>query len=146
LVLAGERLIFTIYESLDGNSPELFEGTREVLWQLREEGIELFLSSGSKSSSTKIRLEKAGLDEFFTLVVGSELPKREHIPYLAQSLGLSLEDFASQAFLIGDGWIDMVSGIHYGLYSIGITNTLSPDLLRRAGAKEVISSLREFLE
>jgi len=103
LVLATEKVILKLSDLIDRPTPRLFEGTEDVLSQLSQKGIKLFATSGSKTQKATRHLERAGILSLFTAIVGSETPKREHIPYFASRVGLSLEEFAKKAFLVSDG-------------------------------------------
>ena len=131
---------------MDGHTPRLFEGVEELLSQLSQKGIKLFATTGSKTTRATQHLEKAGILSFFTAIAGSEMPKREHIPYFASQVGLPLEDFAKQAFLISDGPVDLHLAAKYGVYPAGVAQTLEPSLLFKQGAAEIISNLGELLE
>jgi len=145
-VLVAERGILKLADLLDLSRPKLFEGTEEVLSQLSQKGIKLFATSGSKTQKATRRLEKAGILSFFTAMAGSEMPKREHIPYFASQVDLPLQDFAKQAFLISDGPVDLHLAVRYGVYPVGVAQTLEPSLLLKQGAEEIVSNLGELLQ
>jgi len=144
VTLRIEKVLAIFFESIATPNPKLFEGAREVLLQLYNNGIKLFATTGGKTSTTEAKLKKLGINDFFLGLSGRELPKREHIPYFARCLDLPLKKFSQQAFLVSDGSVDLALAKKYGVYGIGITNTLTPALLRAAGAKEVITNLREL--
>lgn len=144
-----DRLILEFFNIIDIDSKglKLFPGTREVLESLLAEGMELFATTVSKTKKTEERLKNAGILEFFTLVLGEDvLSKSEHVPYFAQHLGSSLRDFAPQSFYLGDSVHDMRLAKLYGLYGIGITNTVDVETLLRAGARGVITEWQELLK
>ena len=145
-VLATERGILKLADLLNASRPKLFEGTEEALSQLSQKGIKLFVTTGSKTTKATWYLERAGILIFFTVIAGSEMPKREHIPYFASRVGLSLEEFAKKAFLVSDGPVNLALASKYGIYPVGITNTLNSQFLSKNGAQKVISNLGELLE
>jgi phosphoglycolate phosphatase-like HAD superfamily hydrolase len=145
-VLLAERLTLKLADFLDFFQPRLFEGTEEVLSQFEKRGLKLFATTGSKTQRAIDRLRDLGILEFFTLVIGSELPKKEHFKVFAQRVNLSLEDFAKEAFFISDSPIDLNLAKKSGIYSIGISTTFKPEYLFRAGAKKVISNLKELCQ
>ena len=139
-----ERKILELIDILDCRV-QLFTGVYETLVKLRAGGVKLFASTSSING--KKRLQKAGIDDFFEEIIGADLmPKKHHIPYIAITSGIPLRKFSKQAFLVGDGPYDLFLAQKYGVYGIGITNTLPPDVLFRVGAKEVISNLRELIK
>lgn len=145
VVLQAERLILKGADLLDLFPPRLFEGTKEVLFQFKKRGLKLFISTGSKTQRTIDRLRDLGILEFFTLIIGSELPKKEHFKVFAQRVNLPFEEFVREAFLVSDSPIDLSLAIKNGIYPIGISNTFKKEYLLKAGAKKVISNLRELI-
>lgn len=127
------------------NAP-LFPGAESFLKNLRANGVKNFVSSGSNTDEVIFRLKKAGILEYFELVLGAEkTPKGlEHYAEFAKKTGISLQKFASQAFLASDGPNDMALAQKTGIFAIGVTNTVSDDKLKSAGADVVISSFNEL--
>ena len=81
------------------------------------------------------------------MVIGSDIaPKDRQIGYFAEYLNVSVSEFAKKTCSIGDGPAELMIALRYGIYSIGITNTLNKVSLSRVGAKEVISGFRELLQ
>lgn len=124
------------------NAP-LFDKTGSLLKALRENGVKLFISSGSNTDEIIFRLKKAGILEYFELVLGAEkIPKgQKHFENIANFCGLAPQKFASGAFLASDGPNDMAIAKKAGIFAIGITNTVSAGKLKSAGANLVISSI-----
>ncbi len=128
------------------NSP-LFPGIKPLLKSLKENNIKLFISSGSNTDEIIFRLKKAGIPEYFNLILGGDkIPKGlGHISQFANFCGLTPQNFASGAFLISDGPNDMAIAKSAGIFAIGITNTVSPDKLKSGGADAIISSINELI-
>lgn len=144
VTLRIEKVLAIFFEIVDAPNPKLFGGTKEVLWQLYNNGIKLFATTGDKTLTIEGQLKKLGINDLFLGICGRELPKREHIPYFAKLVNLPLKEFARRSFLVSDGPVDLTLAQKYGLYSIGITNTLTTELLLAAGAKEIITDLGEL--
>lgn len=141
-----EQNILNTLNALEGKHPKTFKGARQVLYRLHRAGIKLYVSTGNHGLRITNQLQKEGLVNLFSLIVGSDkISKKNHVPFFADSLGLSVPDFAQKAFLFSDGPVDMILANTYGLHGIGITNTLSSKSLIKAGAKEVVSSWKELL-
>jgi len=65
---------------------------------------------------------------------------------LGEKVGLSLEQFAQQSVYFGDGPGDMRLAKEAGIFAIGVAQTVSPDLLKEAGADLVIEKIGDALE
>lgn len=140
------KLVNEFFSRVEEMPMELFEGVEEVLESFRRRRMSLFVTTGTRFP--RARLEELGLYYYFVRIIGSdERPKGpEHIHVFAESVGMSVPEFCTRAFLVGDGPSDMMLGQQMRLYTIGITNTVSSEVLRRAGAEETIDSLYRLLE
>ncbi|MEA3345807.1 MAG: HAD family hydrolase [Chloroflexota bacterium] len=141
-----QRLTKLFLKKIGKDSSPCFGGVKEVLSQLQK-NLRLFSTSGNSTQNVKISLSKAGLADYFDLILGSEkIPKgKEHIKVFAKSVGLSFSEFASKAFLVGDGKDDMAMARQCGIYAIGITNTVPAIELLNEGADEIIDKLEKLL-
>lgn len=138
-----DSIIYDFLELVDIQAPRVFEGTLEILQEFKRNRIKIFGTSGSRKA--RRGLEQVGALDFFELMLGREIPKAKHIPLFAGYLGLSLDQFADKALYIGDEVEDMFLAKRYGLYGIGITNTLNSEMLRKVGAQKIINSLEELI-
>ena len=147
LALKADRSLMKICGLLDRKELRLFEGTQDVLEELYRKEIKLFASTGTDTPTIKKHLEKLNVLRFFTMILGSDkTPESKHFHYFAKHLNLPFKEFTRKTFLVSDGPADLNHASKSGIYSIGITNTLNAELLRRAGARETISDLRELLQ
>jgi len=138
-------LIYEISEKLEG-PPRLFKGVREFLEKLSENQVKMFVSTtGSKSLRAEQKLQKLGILNFFEKVSGREFSKEEAIISFARHLGIEYSKFCKEAFFISDGLEDMLLAQRLGICGIGITNTFSSRMLKKFGAKEVVSSFGELI-
>lgn len=143
LGLKLDRIIFDLFEITD-KKVVVYEGAREALKELYQNGMKLFATTVSRTERTKKILRELEL-QLFELVLGADiLPKQEHISYFANYLGLTLEEFARKAFYLGDSTYDMIFASKYYIHGIGITNTLDGQSLIRAGAKTIIGGWQEL--
>lgn len=141
-----DRLFFNLFDFTDRGKVKAFKGVREALEDLSRNVI-LLATTVSKTYRIEERLNKLELLQLFTLVLGADIiPKLEHIPYFARYCGINLKKFTSQAFYVGDSTHDMILARGYDIYSIGITNTMDGETLKKAGAKEVIENWGELLK
>ena len=126
----------------------LFDGAKDAISGLSNKGFKLFITTGSQTADTKKRLKKAELIKYFFLAIGSsEIPKGpEHIKKFAQSVSLSVEDFSKQAFYCGDGPRDMEIAKMFGIYAIGIAQTVSKEKLLESGADVVVDKIEKIID
>lgn len=126
--------------------PEVFPGVKEVLEQIKKTGRYLLASSGSPTPELAMLFAKHGLPYDFFL--GSDEVKKgdRHIELLADHFQLSKSDFCKLALYIGDGPPDMEIGKRNGIFTLGITTTVSAEKLSAAGASAIISDIAEILE
>ena len=134
---------FALVESLDF---EPFTGVKDVLHSLKQRGKSMFVTTGTRNPQA--RLERLSCYYFFVRAIGAdELPKGpEHFHVFADCLGVTVPELCVNAFMVGDGPSDMrlARQMRVG-YAIGVTNTVSGNSLRQAGADETISDIRELI-
>ncbi|MBU0546928.1 MAG: HAD hydrolase-like protein [Patescibacteria group bacterium] len=147
LVLSVDKGFLRFFKAIGTRNPKTFPNIKEVIKHLYNENVIIFASTGGNTKVETNCLQKLGILKYFSLVVGSDIaPKREHVHYFAKSVDMSVEDFASKTCSVGDGPVELMLALRYGIYSIGITNTMDRNTLIKAGAKEVISDFRELLQ
>lgn len=124
-----------------------FEGVTETIEKMANEGVVLFISTGSQTQKTKERLAQAGLLDYFSLVYGSsEIEKGpRHIEAFAEHYDLSLGEFSQQSFFFGDGPGDMKIAKMCKMQAIGVTNTFDKKYLLDAGADIVVDKINDLL-
>lgn len=140
-----DRLFFDLSDLTDRGKVKSYKGAREVVEQLVKKGMVLFASTVSRTQRTRERLRKLELLQFFRLVIGADIiPKEDHILWFARFLGISPKEFSEKCFWVGDTPHDIILAKSLGIYPIGITNTLEAEILKEAGAKEVIKYWEEL--
>ncbi len=119
--------------------PVVSEGARELLEFLAARGTHLSALSESESRIAEGKLEQAELQGLFRQVIGSERgPRgREQIAFCPQTVGLPVEAFAAQSFLLSGHPEDMVAARELGCYSIGMAHLYPEDAFKAHGAQEV---------
>ena len=106
------------------------------------------MSTGSRTAVSKERLAKLDLLRYFSVILGSnEIPKGpKHIEEFAKSVNLPTEEFAKQSFYCGDGVRDMKIAKMFGIYAIGVAQTLSKEKLLEAGADVAVDKIEDVLK
>ncbi len=142
------QLVDQFFNTVNNIDFILFDGAKDVIKEFFNKGFKLFITTGSQTADTKKRLKKAGLIKYFSFILGSsEIPKGPgHIKKFAQSAGLTIEKFSKQAFYCGDGPRDMEIAKMFGIYAIGIAQTVSKDKLFKAGADVAVDMIEEVID
>lgn len=125
--------------------PKLFPGAAEVLRRIKEMDRYLLASSGSFTDELERLFAKYNLPYDFFLGSDKILKGDKHIELLAAHFSLPTSEFCQKALYIGDGPKDMELGKRNGIYTVGITNTVSAEILLKAGASAIITDLAEIL-
>ena len=129
---------------------EIYPGIAQLLVTLYEAGFELAVTTSKPRVYAERILKHFGIDEYFSLVAGSELDgtrvnKNEVIQYALDAYGISGND----ALMIGDRKHDMEGAAACGVESVGVLYGYgSREELTAAGAGhlvETVKELREFL-
>jgi phosphoglycolate phosphatase len=127
----------------------LFPDVSEVVERLANNGYTLVLTTNSPQDGLRERLEDAGIGRCFRLILGTDwgggaTKGPEHVRMAAAELGVTLDDIAGKAVLIGDQDGDMRLAREFGMLAIGRTNGPNSDKLRAAGAAYLIADLGEL--
>lgn len=141
-----KRLSREFFQKVEKEDVELFPGVSETIATLKRRGLKLCATSGSRTAPLETLFAKKGLP--FDIVLGSdgEFPKEDaHITFFARFFAVAREEFCRSALYVGDGRGDMETAKQNGIFAVGITNTISAELLQSAGADEIITSFPEIL-
>jgi len=124
-----------------------FPGAKRCISALADAGLMLFVSSAASDACTWKRIAGSGVADRFTLAYGSSaLPKGPlHLAAFAKIARVSIEEFAGNAFLCGDGEADMAIANAAGMYAIGVDGTVGEARIRAAGARRVVTAVGELL-
>ncbi len=141
------RLHAKFNEKIRRERMDFFPGARRVIHKLRDKGLNLFVSSGSPDETVDRRLGAELVRGMFVRALGSTaVPKGpEHIEIFARAAGVTVAEFAANAFICGDLERDMAIARDCGLYAIGVLGTISAERLRQAGSKRLIKNVRDLL-
>ncbi len=121
----------------------LFDGIKELVLSWKEKGFKLGLATSSSLKSTKMFLEKFGLNGFFDVVITfDDCEERKPAPdvYLvtARKLGILPEE----CLVFEDSSVGVKSAKSAGMKCVAVTNTTSREELKEADY--IISNLNEF--
>ncbi|MCR5032598.1 MAG: HAD-IA family hydrolase [Lachnospiraceae bacterium] len=127
--------------------PTLFAGVKETLASLKEQGITLTIASSRNNPSLYLLLERLGIREYFSYIVGGD--DIEHFKPHPEAVLKTLADLKiapERALVVGDMPVDIGMGKGAGTYTCGVTfgNSCREDLLA-AGADYVVDTFPEIL-
>lgn len=129
---------------------EIYPGIAQMLANLYEGGFRLAVTTSKPRVYAERILKHFGIDEFFTLVAGSELDgrrtdKAEVIRYALDAYGIAPQE----ALMVGDRRHDMEGASACGVESVGVLYGYgSRQELAEAGANhlvETVSELEDYL-
>lgn len=126
----------------------LYPKVEELLQKFKDKGYRVLITSGSSTGSMIKRIYDLGILNNIDFLLGFDTYKksRKHMEMLAENENMSLEEFAKQSIYFGDGPGDMRIAKDSGLFAIGIAQTVSPELLKDAGADLVLEKIGDALE
>ena len=121
--------------------PRLFDGTLEKLRELKDAGFTLGIATNGVTKLTESLLEKLGIIDLFSVVVGADLvekskPAPDMILKACEISGYQAKD----CVYVGDQPTDMEAANNAKAISLGVR---SPELGAK-GAKETLKSLKDI--
>ena len=127
---------------------KVFPEAKDVFALLYNKGIKIFLTSGSQTEGIAESMEQFGLDKYIHFMMGGcVIPKGpKHIEKFAKLAGLPVKEFSSRSFYCGDGARDMEIAKMFGIYAIGVAQTVGREKLLEAGADAVVDRIGEVVE
>ena len=127
---------------------KVFPRAKDVFSLLHDKGIKIFLTSGSQVEGITESMKQFGMDKYIHFMMGGyEIPKGpKHIEKFAKLAGLSVSEFSRQSFYCGDGARDMEIAKMFGIYAIGVAQTVSKEKLLEAGADVAVDRIGEMIE
>lgn len=127
---------------------EIYAGIPELLEDLSDAGFELAVATSKPGVYAERILKHFGIDEYFSLVVGSELDgtrvqKAEVIQHVLDVYGIAGKD----AVMVGDREHDIKGAAACGVTSIGVLYGYgSRTELMEAGADHIVTTVKELRE
>jgi len=136
-------------KSLKNGKISLFPKIPELLQKLSDEKYILGLITGNTRIIAFAKLQKAGIDKFFTIGgFGDDSPNREELIKLALDRAKEKYSFqfdVKRVFLIGDTPRDISAAKKFHLQTIGVaTGIFSKQNLSDAGADFVLDNLQDI--
>lgn len=122
-----------------GSRPVVSEGARELLAILASREAQLCVLSQVHSQIAGGKLEEVELRGLFGWVIGAEhaSPGRGQMVLCPSMVGLPIETFATQSFMLTGTPEDVAAAGELGYYGIGIAHLFPEDAFTAQGAREV---------
>src|SRR5215813_12227946 len=125
----------------------VYEGIPEALRQIQANGIarKMAVLSNKPVNPSRAIVEALGLGRFFLRVYGgNSFETKKPDPLGITSILKETGTRASEAMMIGDSAIDVLTGRNAGLATCGVTYGFQPETLKDAPPDVVVASPREL--
>lgn len=147
--LDAEKVLSVYIEKYNSDALYLvkpYDGIRELLSKLHENGVTLAVLSNKPHSSTSIMIDKIFGKDLFSVVRGpynNEKVKPE--PAVANEIAKGFEK--ENCFFIGDSDVDIKTGRNALMHTIGVTwGFRDRDVLQNAGAEKIVSKAADIAD
>ncbi len=138
-----------VFEELARSEGSIIEGVGEFLEMLREKRIPMAICSGALLAEIELILEKAGLRNFFEVIVSAEQvakgkPHPDGFVLTLHKLNLGQDEpiAASRCVVIEDSHWGLEAAKAAGMHTVAITNSYDAEQL--AMADRIVGHLREL--
>lgn len=128
----------------------LYDGVKELLINMKNEGITVLLATSKPEVFAKRILEHLHISEYFDFVGGAKMDntrtdKCEVISYVFDSCGIEIDK--NKALMIGDSTHDIEGARKFGLGGIAVSYGFGEtDALKKSNPLAICSSPSEILE
>lgn len=125
-----------------------YEGIREMLSELKDEGYKLSVLSNKPHKQTVFVVEQVFGKEVFELIQGQMdgIPRKPD-PTGVQQMIRRLESSTERAVFIGDSEVDIATGLAAGVQTIGVTwGFRSKEILVAAGAEKIADQPEDIMK
>ncbi len=147
--LDAEKVLSVYIEKYNSDALYLvkpYDGIRELLSKLHENGVTLAVLSNKPHSSTSIMIDKIFGKDLFSVVRGpynNEKVKPE--PAVANEIAKGFEK--ENCFFIGDSDVDIETGKNALMHTVGVTwGFRDRDVLQNAGAEKIVSKAADIAD
>lgn len=127
-----------------GSHKFLFEGIKELLLNLKKEGLELFVwTSRSRGSTIEILKSLGIIGAFSDIYCGNDAHPKPSVLGLKELLG---EVSAQKVVVVGDSYADVLGAKNFGAYAVAaLWDELANEAyLKECGADEFVQSPAEL--
>lgn len=149
---AGTEIYREFYNTKGKYYNELYDGTKEVLAHLNNNGIKVAVCSSKYEKFAEEIVEILNVSQYFDAVCGSTLDgsrkdKKDLIPYAVNALGGNFEKDRDNTVMIGDTYFDVRGATLCGVDFIGVEYGYgSLDAMKNEGAKVFVKAPLDLLD
>jgi phosphoglycolate phosphatase len=128
---------------------EVYPGIKEMLAKLKNEGKKLAVASSKPEVMVERILKHFEIDEYFDVVVGSELDgrrsRKEEVVEEAIRQLVPSDKVGKSVAMVGDRKFDIEGALEFGLTPIGVSYGFAPEgELEKAGAEYIVDTVEEL--
>lgn len=147
--LDAEKVLSVYIEKYNSDALYLvkpYDGIRELLSKLHENGVTLAVLSNKPHSSTSIMIDKIFGKDLFSVVRGPyNNEKVKPDPAVANEIAKGFEK--ENCFFIGDSDVDIETGKNALMHTVGVTwGFRDRDVLQNAGAEKIVSKAADIAD
>lgn len=147
--LDAEKVLSVYIEKYNSDALYLvkpYDGIRELLSKLHENGVTLAVLSNKPHSSTSIMIDEIFRKDLFSVVRGPyNNEKVKPDPAVANEIAKGFEK--ENCFFIGDSDVDIKTGRNALMHTIGVTwGFRDRDVLQNAGAEKIVSKAADIAD
>ena len=127
---------------------ELYDGVREVLKTLKEQGKTILLGTSKPEEFARKILDQYDITSYFDYICGASMDevRSEKADVLAYALELSQITELEKCIMIGDRKHDVIGAKMVGIETIGVTFGFGDrEELEKAGAKYIVDTTQEII-
>lgn len=147
--LDAEKVLSVYIEKYNSDALYLvkpYDGIRELLSKLHENGVTLAVLSNKPHSSTSIMIDEIFGKDLFSVVRGPyNNEKVKPDPAVANEIAKGFEK--ENCFFIGDSDVDIETGKNALMHTVGVTwGFRDRDVLQNAGAEKIVSKATDIAD
>lgn len=147
--LDAEKVLSVYIEKYNSDALYLvkpYDGIRELLSKLHENGVTLAVLSNKPHSSTSIMIDEIFGKDLFSVVRGPyNNEKVKPDPAVANEIAKGFEK--ENCFFIGDSDVDIKTGRNALMHTVGVTwGFRDRDVLQNAGAEKIVSKAADIAD
>jgi phosphoglycolate phosphatase len=151
LVRSGLEYFLTYYREHKLDHTHVYQGINEALASMQNshngQPRKMAVLSNKPVHPSRAIVEALGLGKFFPLVYGgNSFATKKPDPEGAQTILRETRSEPHETLIVGDSWVDVLTGHNAGTWTCGVTYGFAPHTLRDAAPDVVIDTPRDLAE
>lgn len=138
---------YQIYEQLAPELVIVYDGIKELILALRQQGYRLAVASSADETKVLINLRCLQLarEDFDALITGTDVARNKPFPDIFLAAAEKIGARPEQTLVIEDAVSGCQAAVAAGMRCIGVTSTFSAEALRGAGAARIVEKTVDIL-